>query len=77
MKNQILKTSLTAIAFLLAIAVFSQNENHNSLSLDSFYSKIKSQKNPQIVDARTSEEFALNHIEGSRPVSRSPSSLLI
>ncbi|MBW1654167.1 thioredoxin domain-containing protein [Flavobacterium quisquiliarum] len=65
MKNQILKTSLTAIAFLLAIAVFSQNENHNSLSLDSFYSKIKSQKNPQIVDARTSEEFALNHIEGA------------
>ncbi|AWK06895.1 sulfurtransferase [Flavobacterium crocinum] len=65
MKNQILKTSLTAIAFLWAIAVFSQNENHNSLSLDSFYSKIKSQKNPQIVDARTSEEFALNHIEGA------------
>ncbi|MDQ6529897.1 thioredoxin domain-containing protein [Flavobacterium sp. LHD-85] len=65
MKNQILKTSITAIAFFWAVAAFSQNENHSSLSLDSFYSKIKSQKNPQIVDARTSEEFALNHIEGA------------
>lgn len=65
MKNQILKTSITAIALFWAVAAFSQNENHSSLSLDSFYSKIKSQKNPQIVDARTSEEFALNHIEGA------------
>lgn len=65
MKNQILKNSITAIAFLWAVAVFSQNEIHSSLSLDSFYSKIKSQKNPQIVDARTPEEFALNHFEGA------------
>ncbi|RYJ41020.1 Rhodanese domain-containing protein [Flavobacterium anhuiense] len=65
MKNQILKSSITAIAFLWAVAAFSQNEIHSSLSLDSFYSKIKSQKNPQIVDARTPEEFALNHIEGA------------
>lgn len=65
MKNQILKTSITAIAFLWAVAAFSQNEIHSSISLDSFYSKIKSQKNPQIVDARTPEEFALNHIEGA------------
>ncbi|WP_125720364.1 thioredoxin domain-containing protein [Flavobacterium ustbae] len=65
MKNQILKTSITAIAFLWAIAAFSQNEIHSSITLDSFYSKIKSQKNPQIVDARTPEEFVLNHIEGA------------
>ncbi|MET3025761.1 thioredoxin domain-containing protein [Flavobacterium sp. UW10123] len=65
MKNKILKTSITAIAFLWAVAAFSQNEIHSSLSLDLFYSKIKSQKNPQIVDARTPEEFALNHIEGA------------
>ncbi|TDX12547.1 thioredoxin domain-containing protein [Flavobacterium sp. S87F.05.LMB.W.Kidney.N] len=65
MRNKILKTSITAIAFVWAVAAFSQNENHSSLSLDSFYSKIKSQKNPQIVDARTPEEFALNHIEGA------------
>lgn len=60
-----LKSSITAIAFLWAVAAFSQNEIHSSLSLDSFYSKIKSQKKPQIVDARTPEEFALNHIEGA------------
>ncbi|UWY27903.1 thioredoxin domain-containing protein [Flavobacterium sp. TR2] len=65
MKNKILKTSITAIVFLWTVAAFSQNEIHSSLSLDSFYSKIKSQKNPQIVDARTPEEFALNHIEGA------------
>ncbi|WP_035692125.1 thioredoxin domain-containing protein [Flavobacterium sp. F52] len=65
MKNQMLKSSITAIAFLWAVAAFSQNEIHSSLSLDSFYSKIKSQKKPQIVDARTPEEFALNHIEGA------------
>ncbi|MEN2487286.1 thioredoxin domain-containing protein [Flavobacterium sp. B11] len=65
MKNKFFKTSITAIVFLWAIAAFSQNEIHNSLSLDSFYSKIKSQKNPQIVDARTPEEFALNPIEGA------------
>ena len=65
MKNKILKTSITAIVFFWTVAAFSQNEIHSSLSLDSFYSKIKSQKNPQIVDARTPEEFALNHIEGA------------
>jgi len=64
MKNQILKTSLTAIAFLWAVAVFSQGQSANVL-LDAFYSKIKTQKSPQIIDARGAEEFALNHIEGA------------
>ncbi|HEY1193808.1 thioredoxin domain-containing protein [Flavobacterium sp.] len=64
MKNQILKTSLTAIAFLWAIVVFSQGQSANVL-LDAFYSKIKTQKSPQIIDARGTDEFALNHIEGA------------
>lgn len=64
MKNQILKTSLTAIAFFWAIAVFSQGQSANVL-LDAFYSKIKTQKSPQIIDARGADEFALNHIEGA------------
>jgi thiol-disulfide isomerase/thioredoxin len=64
MKNQILKTSLTAIAFLWAIVVFSQGQSANVL-LDAFYSKIKTQKSPQIIDARGADEFALNHIEGA------------
>lgn len=65
MKNSTFKNSLTAIVFLLAIAVFSQNKSRNTLTLDSFYSKIQSQKNPQIIDARGPDEFALNHIIGA------------
>ncbi|MEP7093137.1 MAG: rhodanese-like domain-containing protein [Flavobacterium sp.] len=65
MKNKITKHSITAIVFLITIAGFSQNENSNTLSLDLFYTKIKSQEKPQIIDARTPEEFALNHIEGA------------
>lgn len=65
MKNSTFKNSLTAIAFFIAIAVFSQNKSANTVSLDSFYSKIQSQKNPQIIDARGAEEFTLNHIIGA------------
>jgi rhodanese-related sulfurtransferase/thiol-disulfide isomerase/thioredoxin len=65
MKNKTLKNSLTAIVFLITIAVFSQNKSEKTLSLDLFYTKIQSQKNPQIIDARGPEEFALNHIIGA------------
>jgi thiol-disulfide isomerase/thioredoxin/rhodanese-related sulfurtransferase len=65
MKNKVLKNSITAIAFLFTIAVFSQNKSGNTVNLDSFYTKIQSQKNPQIIDARGPEEFALNHIIGA------------
>lgn len=65
MKKSTLKNSLTAIVILFTIAVFSQNKSENTLTLDSYYSKIQSQKNPQIIDARGSEEFALNHIIGA------------
>lgn len=64
MKKLKLKFSLTAIVFLITIAVSSQGQSANIL-LDAFYTKIKSQKKPQIVDARGPEEFALNHIEGA------------
>jgi rhodanese-related sulfurtransferase len=64
MKNRNFKFSLTAIVFLITIAVFSQGQSANIL-LDAFYSKIKNQKNPQIIDARGPDEFALNHIEGA------------
>ncbi|MBE8726668.1 thioredoxin domain-containing protein [Flavobacterium hungaricum] len=64
MKNKKLKFSLTAIVFLVTIAVFSQGQSANLL-LDAFYAKVKSQKNPQIIDARGSDEFGLNHIEGA------------
>ncbi|MEN2413494.1 thioredoxin domain-containing protein [Flavobacterium mesophilum] len=65
MKNKTFKNSLTAIVFLISIAVFSQNKSGNTLTLDSFYSKIQTQKNPQIIDARGPDEFALNHIIGA------------
>ncbi|MRX68657.1 Rhodanese-related sulfurtransferase [Flavobacterium resistens] len=65
MKNSTFKNSLTAIAFFIAIAVFSQNKSENTLSIDAFYFKIQAEKNPQIIDARGPEEFALNHILGA------------
>ncbi|WP_264554103.1 thioredoxin domain-containing protein [Flavobacterium sp. N2038] len=65
MKNKVLKNSITVIVFLFTIAVFSQNKSENTVNLDSFYTKIQSQKNPQIIDARGPEEFALNHIIGA------------
>ncbi|WP_338840102.1 rhodanese-like domain-containing protein [Flavobacterium ginsenosidimutans] len=64
MKNKILKKTFTAVFLLFTIVNFSQGNSANIL-LDAFYSKIKSQKNPQIIDARGADEFALNHIEGA------------
>lgn len=65
MKNNILKNSVATLALFFAFGAFAQNENVITLTLDSFYTKIKSQKNPQIIDARSPEEFLLNHIEGA------------
>lgn len=56
------KNSLTVIVFLFAITAFSQNQNKVTLPLEPFYTKIKNEKNPQIIDARGADEFALNHI---------------
>lgn len=64
MKNKILKNGITTLILLFTIVGFSQGNSANIL-LDAFYSKIKNQKNPQIIDARGADEFALNHIEGA------------
>ncbi|WP_394774603.1 thioredoxin domain-containing protein [Flavobacterium sp.] len=64
MQNKILKNSITTFLLLFTILGFSQEKSANVL-LDAFYSKIKSQKNLQIIDARGPDEFALNHIEGA------------
>ena len=64
MKNKILKNSITTLILLFTIVGFSQGNSANIL-LDAFYAKIKSQKNPQIIDARGADEFALNHIESA------------
>ncbi|MBK0370233.1 rhodanese-like domain-containing protein [Flavobacterium agrisoli] len=63
--KRILKNSITAIVFLFAIAGFSQSHNAFTLQLETFYAKIKEQKSPQIIDARGTEEFLTNHINGA------------
>jgi rhodanese-related sulfurtransferase len=63
--NKIFRNSITSIVLFFGTIGFAQNQNTITLPLDAFYTKIKSQKSPQIIDARSPEEFALNHIEGS------------
>src|SRR5215213_2958221 len=66
MKTKIFKNSFAVVFFLLTISGFSQDKSSSSIVLlDAFYAKIKSQKKPQIIDARGVDEFALNHIEGA------------
>jgi thiol-disulfide isomerase/thioredoxin len=65
MKKSRFKNSITALILLFTIIGFAQNQNTNTVSLDVFYTKIKSQKKPQIIDARGPEEFTLNHINGA------------
>lgn len=65
MKISKLKNSFIVLAMLFAVIGFSQDKNPNVVSLEVFYTKIKSQKNPQIIDARGADEFALNHINGA------------
>lgn len=60
--SKMFRTVLLLMIFLFAIAGFSQNKNAFTLQIDSFYTKIKEQKNPQIIDARSPEEFAINHV---------------
>lgn len=59
------RSSITAIVFLFTIVASSQQKSTVILPLDSFYTKIKEQSKPQIIDARSAEEFALNHIDGA------------
>lgn len=66
MKNKIFKKSIATAILLFTVVGFSQNKSSNTISLDVFYSKIQSEKNPQIIDARGAEEFALNHINGAQ-----------
>ena len=48
-----------------ALGVFAQSKNTFTLQLDSFSAKIKEQTKPQIIDARSPEEFTINHIDGA------------
>lgn len=61
----IFRNSITSVVLFFGTLAFSQNQNTITLPLDSFYSKIRNEKNRQIIDARSPEEFVLNHIEGA------------
>lgn len=63
--KKIFKNSITTITLLSAIVGFAQNKNTFTLPLDSFSAKIKDQEKPQIIDARSAEEFTINHINGA------------
>jgi len=65
MKKNILKNSINAIVLFITLGVFAQNKNPFTLQLDSFSAKINKQTKPQIIDARSPEEFAINHINGA------------
>lgn len=65
MNNKNFKNSIAIVVLLLVFGASAQNQNNITLPLDSFYSKIKNEKNPQLIDARSPEEFALNHIDGA------------
>jgi rhodanese-related sulfurtransferase/glutaredoxin-related protein len=60
---------ITAVSMLLITAsVIAQAETSTTippLSVDSFAAKISRQYSPQIIDVRTPEEFAMNHINGA------------
>jgi rhodanese-related sulfurtransferase len=60
-----LKNSVTVIVLFFTLGAFAQNKNTFTLQLDSFSAKIKEQTKPQIIDARSTEEFAINHINGA------------
>lgn len=62
MRRKIFKNNITAIVIFFGMVGFAQNQNSFTLQIDSFYAKIKEQKKPQIIDARSPEEFANNHI---------------
>lgn len=65
MKDKIFKNSITAIVLLFTVVGFAQEKNPFTLQIEVFYAKIKEQENPQIIDARSAEEFAINHINGA------------
>src|SRR5450432_3403213 len=62
MKQQLF---LAIITLLVTGSVFGQSEKKEALpplTVDSFAAKIYRQSGPQIIDARTREEFVINHI---------------
>lgn len=62
-----MKTRINLImAIILAFTTLIKAQNESSVvNLSVFSTKLSAQSNAQIIDARSAEEFALNHINGS------------
>ena len=65
MKNNIITVFIHLFFITGTQAQIVKDENHPPLGLDSFAAKIDRQIKPQIIDARSADEFALNHIKGA------------
>lgn len=62
------KFIIAALTLSIAASAFAQTEINNvppPLSAEDFAAIINTQSNPQIIDVRTPEEFAINHINGA------------
>jgi rhodanese-related sulfurtransferase/glutaredoxin-related protein len=65
MKQKLLSALVLLLLTTSVIAQLAQDSEPAPLQVDSFATKIKKQSNPQIVDTRTADEFAINHINGA------------
>jgi len=64
MKRNKLNIFLIALLWGMVTVALAQ-ETPKFASLEEFSTKLSQQTNPQIIDARTAEEFALNHLNGA------------
>jgi thiol-disulfide isomerase/thioredoxin len=60
-----MKKHIFSLLVLLAVSCQTFAQDHKPTALADFAAKVAAQTRPQILDARSAEEFALNHIEGA------------
>ncbi len=60
--------SFIAIIFLLISCKDQTNTSFNSLDSKAFAEKLKTKKNPQLIDVRTPEEFEVEHIQNAKNI---------
>jgi len=65
MKNKIIAIITNLFLATAVLAQTAENKGPAPLELDSFTAKISRQEKPQIIDARSADEFVLNHINGA------------
>jgi len=65
MKRHFISLLTSLFIFTIGLAQAEKKDETITLTLDSFTAKIGKQANPQIIDARSPEEFAYNHITGA------------